>query len=317
MALLILLSASAPARIIRIDLLLLSLLRRALLGLVTVGSGHLRDLLTFDLLLHLYMVHHPQRVFLDGTGHGIEHVIAFHLIHNLRILLPVCGKADALTQLVHIVNMVHPVTVHGTKQEYTLDLTHIHAGIRKLRLFLLIQRKRIRGQLLLQRGRIQLAHILLCDRGDGDDGADVIIQFPEVPSVGIILTRGSHVHIGADRVADHAHNGFAHVLSIENLAPLSVYDLPLFVVDLVVFQQVLSDREVVRLDLLLRAFDGGGKHLMLDPLALLHAQRLEGRHHLLRAEQAHQVILQGNVKLGFTRVSLTAGTSAQLVVNTP
>ena len=79
------------------------------------------------------MVHHPQRVFLDGTGHGIEHVIAFHLIHNLRILLPVCGKADALTQLVHIVNMVHPVTVHGTKQEYTLDLTHIHAGIRKLR----------------------------------------------------------------------------------------------------------------------------------------------------------------------------------------
>jgi hypothetical protein len=37
------------------------------------------------------MIHHLQSVFLDGCRHGIEHVVAFHLILNLRILLSVSG----------------------------------------------------------------------------------------------------------------------------------------------------------------------------------------------------------------------------------
>ena len=55
---------------------------------------------------------------------------------------------------------------------------------------------------------------------------------------------------------------------------------------------------------------------MLNLLTLGHAHGLEHLHQTVRAEQAQQIVLQGQVEAGFTRVSLTSGTSAQLVVNT-
>ena len=55
---------------------------------------------------------------------------------------------------------------------------------------------------------------------------------------------------------------------------------------------------------------------MLNLLTLGHAHGLEHLHQTVRAEQAQQIVLQGQVEAGFTRVSLTSGTSAQLVVDT-
>ena len=56
---------------------------------------------------------------------------------------------------------------------------------------------------------------------------------------------------------------------------------------------------------------------MLDLLILRYAQGIEHAHELIRAEETHQIILQRQVEAGFTRVSLTAGTAAQLVIDTP
>ena len=55
---------------------------------------------------------------------------------------------------------------------------------------------------------------------------------------------------------------------------------------------------------------------MLDLLALGNAQCVKHAHELLGTEQTHQIVLQGNIKLGLAGISLTTGTSAELVVNT-
>ena len=55
---------------------------------------------------------------------------------------------------------------------------------------------------------------------------------------------------------------------------------------------------------------------MLDLLILRHAQSVEYTHQTLRSEQTHQIILQRDVETGLTRVSLSSGTAAQLIVNT-
>ena len=58
-----------------------------------------------------------------------------------------------------------------------------------------------------------------------------------------------------------------------------------------------------------------GEHLVLDGGVLVQAQRV---HHVLdplAAEEAHQVVLQGEVEPGLAGVALAAGTAAQLVVD--
>ena len=55
---------------------------------------------------------------------------------------------------------------------------------------------------------------------------------------------------------------------------------------------------------------------MLDGHAFLMRDGIEDLHHTFCTEQTHQVIIQGNVESGFARVALTAGTAAQLVIDT-
>ena len=55
---------------------------------------------------------------------------------------------------------------------------------------------------------------------------------------------------------------------------------------------------------------------MLNFLTFRNAQRIEHADHLLGTEQSHQIVFQGNIESGFTGVSLTTGTTAQLIVDT-
>ena len=56
---------------------------------------------------------------------------------------------------------------------------------------------------------------------------------------------------------------------------------------------------------------------MGDGLAFLQAQLLQHAVHAVRAEDAHQVVLQGKVELGAAGIALAAGPAAQLVVDAP
>ena len=108
----------------------------------------------------------------------------------------------------------------------------------------------------------------------------------------------------------------AHILSIQDAASFFIYNLSLLIHDLIIFQQILTDSKVVAFYLLLRLLNSGRQHLMLDLLAFFNTQFRKYVHQPLGAEQAHQIVFQGNIESGFSRISLTSGTSAQLVINT-
>ena len=78
---------------------------------------------------------------------------------------------------------------------------------------------------------------------------------------------------------------------------------------------MLADGEVLRLDLLLRALDGVGHHLVLDRDALFHAEPLHQAGDAVGAEDAHQVVFERQVEARRAGVALTAGAAAQLVVD--
>ena len=263
------------------------------------------------------MEHHLQRIILDGSCHLIEHIVSDHLVLDKRILLSICCKPDRLPQLIHIIDVVHPVCIHRLQQDDTLDLTNISASLCQLLLLRLIKVIRFLNQLFLQLTHGLSLYCFLRNRQKRNDRADQIIELLQIRLVlaGALLITHNAIHTLIDTILDHFHNRSLHVVAIQDLATLCVDDLPLLIIDLVILQQVLSDRKVIRLDLFLCLFNGIGQHLMLNLLTLMNAKCPECAHHLIRAKQPHQVILQGNVELGLTRVTLSAGTATQLVID--
>ena len=87
-------------------------------------------------------------------------------------------------------------------------------------------------------------------------------------------------------------------LALEQLTPQRVDALALLVHDVVVLEEVLADGEVLRLDLLLRARDGVGHHLVLDGDAFLHAEPLHEAGDAIGAEDAHQVVFERQIEAG-------------------
>ena len=114
----------------------------------------------------------------------------------------------------------------------------------------------------------------------------------------------------------HIVDGISHALSVQNTTSFLINDLSLLIHNLIVFQQILTDSKVIALDLLLCFLNRTGEHLMLDLFSVLYTQCVEYTHQTFRTKQTHQIILQRNIETGFSRISLSSGTSAQLVVNT-
>ena len=142
------------------------------------------------------------------------------------------------------------------------------------------------------------------------------IQFCQIPLIIILIRTGYHVYRVFHIIIHHVEDRIAHVISIQHMASFFVNNLSLFVHYLVIFQQIFTDSEVVALDLFLCFFNRTGKHLMLDLLAVFHTKCIEHIHQSFRSEQSHQIIFQGNVESGFSRIPLTSGTSTQLVIDT-
>ena len=117
------------------------------------------------------------------------------------------------------------------------------------------------------------------------------------------------VHPLADQVGD--------VLAVQHPVALLVDDAALDVQHVVVLEDVLADLEVVLLDALLRALDAVRQHRVLDRLALRHLQPVEDLVDAVAGEQAHDVVLGGQVEARLARVALAAGAAAQLVVDAP
>ena len=107
-----------------------------------------------------------------------------------------------------------------------------------------------------------------------------------------------------------------HVLAAQHLHALSIHDDTLLVHDVVVLQDVLAGAEVAALDLLLGIFDEAGKNARFEAFVLLHLASFVDRLHPLAAEALHEIVFEGDEEDGDAVVALTAGTAAELVIDT-
>ena len=120
-----------------------------------------------------------------------------------------------------------------------------------------------------------------------------------------------------DRLGPHIGDRRGHVARVHDLAALLVDDLALVVHHVVVFEQLLADVEVARLDLLLRLVERLVDPGVDDRLAFLEAEALQHRIHPLGAEDPHQIVFERDKEFGGAGVALAARAAAQLVVDAP
>ena len=71
------------------------------------------------------MVQKTQRILLNGQRHFVKHLISGHLVFHLGISLSIGLQADTLTQLIHIIDMIHPFIIHNFQKDHTLQFTHL------------------------------------------------------------------------------------------------------------------------------------------------------------------------------------------------
>ena len=145
--------------------------------------------------------------------------------------------------------------------------------------------------------------------------AQRLVEAGDVPLLGIGILRD----VLGDQILDHrmahAGDGLVDRLVAHQLEPLLEDDRALVVHHVVVFEQVLADVEVARLDLLLRLFQRLVDPRMDDRLVFLQAQLLQHAVELVGAEDAHEIVFQRQEELGMAGVALAAGAAAQLVVD--
>ena len=78
---------------------------------------------------------------------------------------------------------------------------------------------------------------------------------------------------------------------------------------------MLADVEVVSLHSFLSVFDGPGNQGMLNRLTFFHSQAAHDPGDSLGSENTKQIIFQRKIKARGSRVSLPAGPSAKLIVD--
>ena len=124
-AFLILLAAAAGTGVIG------AYLRSDPLGLglgIACGRVGFCDLLAlFRCFYYLHPVQRTNGIIPYLRIHRIEHVNAFIAVLHGRVLTAHCSQANALTELIHGVDMIHPVPVNAPEQQYAFDLAHIAA----------------------------------------------------------------------------------------------------------------------------------------------------------------------------------------------
>ena len=103
-----------------------------------------------------------------------------------------------------------------------------------------------------------------------------------------------------------SRDGVADIGIAHQLEALLEDRLALVVHHVVVLEQVLADVEVARLDLGLRLLQRLVDPGMDDGLVLLEAERLQHAVHALRAEDAHQVVLERQEEVRAAGIALAA-----------
>src|SRR5882724_6739634 len=245
----------------------------ALLGHLLLGHRLVAEEALDDVVLH-------------PLAHRLEELIALLLVLLERIALAVAAQADALLQVVEGQQVVLPGDVHGVEHDRPLEAADdlglvpgLLVGVARL------QRLVQPGAQLLQAHLLQVARELLT--AEVEIGEQLGAQ-------------------GVDDVRGDPHDVVAPLPPLQRVLAQLVDRLPLLVHHVVVFEQVLAGLEVPPLDLLLGPLDRLRDHVVLDRLALLHAQPAHDPLDAVGAEDAHEVVFERQVEARGAGIALTA-----------
>ncbi len=145
----------------------------------------------------------------------------------------------------------------------------------------------------------------------------VLRQLFQLPLLGEGFFRDAAIDHRGDDLGAHLRHRLGHVGRTHELLALGVYLLALVVHHVVVFQHVLAGIEVARLDLLLSFLQRLVDPRMDDGLAGLEAELLQQPAHSVGAEDAHQIVFQGQEEMRPSRIALPPRPAAELVVDAP
>ncbi len=200
-------------------------------------------------------------ILLYRRGHRVEHIKACHFVLDNGIPVTERLKPYALTQLIHIVDMSHPLRVYDFKQYYALDLAHL-LGFGEFRLLSLVK---LDSLFLEVMDKLVFFLILarVSDRLHRNDREKRIVKLRKVPLLRRKLVAYALVDYALNLLGKHIHNNSAHALAVKHPSSFLVNDLSLVVVDLIVLKEIFTDTEVVVLYLFLCLLYRVGKHLML------------------------------------------------------
>ena len=217
--------------------------------------------------------------------------------------------------------MVHPIFIHHPQHDHALKLAHQRGAVGHdaeglFSGFIGSDSQILHDfrQPLLRNGSAEFGNFYgSCRQEQFGKRGKRLIQL----SLGLRLAAAQPVrHRGGNKFPHHIHDLLLQILAIQHLAAFAVDDFTLLVHDVVVLQDGFTRLEVAGLHGLLRLLDGIGKHLVIKRRIVVHIQRFHHAHDPLRAEKTHDVIRQCQIEPAFARVALTAGTAAQLIVDT-
>ena len=124
---------------------------------------------------------------------------------------------------------------------------------------------------------------------------------------------GILMDIVREDTVEHRLDNAVDILVLQDVVALLIHRLALLAQDIVVVKQCLTDIEVDAFNTFLGTGDRLGDHLVFDRLI---AHLVEEALDPFASETDHQIVLEGDIEAGETRIALTAGTTAQLVIDT-
>src|SRR5436305_982371 len=251
----------------------------------------------------------------DRAAQLLEPHVPLVAVLDERVLLRHSPQVDALAQVVHRVEVLTPPLVDDLEDHEALELA-----------------RQLGAEVFFLRG-VGVARVVLelFDQHFARDGVEILTELVdrdlrvvqrghrlhvrlEVPLLGLLLL-GELVDRRDDRLVDPFTHLLGHVLALEHLTPLLVDHLALAVHDVVVLEDVLARDEVLLLDLLLRVLDLVREDLRLHRLVLGDLETLHDPLDPVAGEQAHELVVAGEVEPRLSRIALATGAPAQLVVD--
>ena len=253
---------------------------------------------------------------MNGGFHFLEHCQSFDFVFDERRPLPVSTQVDAFAQHVHVIKVFHPLVVDDSEHDDFFKFTHDGRGENFFALFVNVGCQSF--QTLFEFVAAEFFKFRnLQTAGRRVNFFGVFDKFVELPLFGIKLFVRVLVEFLLDDVVDHARNVVAKIFAAQNFSTFAVHDFALLIHNVIIFQNVLADVEVARLNFFLRVLNRPRDKRVLNRFVFFHAELVHDFGNGFGGEQAHQVIFERNVKSRFAGVTLTTRTSAQLVIDSP